>query len=300
MITIGIDLGGTNLRVGAVTSGGEVLEVHSTETHPEKGPEYALQQIVERVTLIREKHDIAGIGVGSPGPLDLKNGVIIEPPILPGWRNIPFRSMIEEAIGLPVVLDNDANAAALAEALIGAGREAGSVFYITISTGIGAGLVLDGRLIRGAQGNTGEIGNMIIDPSGKAAPGINKGSLEALASGTAIGLLGKERLGIDTGSKGVFQLAENGNSEAMKIVDESISYLAIGIANLVHTINPEIFVLGGGVMKSEHLILEPLIARTKDLVYPSLTDTINIESAALGQQAGLIGAALLPLEKISR
>ncbi|PGT89062.1 MULTISPECIES: ROK family protein [Bacillaceae] len=296
MHTIGIDLGGTNLRIGVFNEQGEIINEQSQSTEAAKGPEYVINQMAEIINKLKSTYKIKAVGIGSPGPLNPHDGIIIEPPNLPGWVNIPIVQLLEEKTNLPVKLENDANAAALAEATLGAGKGASSVFFITVSTGIGGGYVLNGELVSGAQGSCGEIGNMIVNPSPDAyqGPGLNKGALEGLASGTAIGRIGQERLNITNGAQGVFQLAEQGNKEAQSILDEAINYLAIGLANIVHTVNPEIIVIGGGVMKSKELILEPLINKTKEYVYPSLKETLIIIPALLDQKAGLIGAGLLP------
>jgi len=296
MYTIGIDLGGTNLRIGLFNEKGEIITEQSRPTEPEKGPEYTISNMADVINDLKSQYDIKAVGIGSPGPLSPSTGIIIEPPNLPGWVNVPIVDMLEEKIGLQVLLENDANAAALAEATLGAGKGASSVFFVTVSTGIGGGYVLGGQLVSGAQGNCGEIGNMIVNPSPDAyhGPGLNKGALEGLASGTAIGRIGKERLNISNGAQGVFKLAEQGDQQAQEIVDGAINYLAIGLANIVHTVNPEVIVIGGGVMKSKDLILKPLIEKTREYVYPSLKESIDIKPAELDQKAGLIGAGLLP------
>ncbi|WP_226670519.1 ROK family protein [Metabacillus litoralis] len=296
MYTIGIDLGGTNLRIGVFKENGELIEEQNCPTEVEKGPEYTIGIMAKAINSIKNKYQIKAVGIGAPGPLNPHEGVIIEPPNLRGWVNIPLVKILEEKTYLPVKLENDANAAALAEAKQGAGKGASSVFFITVSTGIGGGFVLDGQLVSGAQGNCGEIGNMIVNPNLDAYQGLglNRGALEGHASGTAIGRMGQERLNITNGAQGVFQLAEQGNETAQEILDEVVNYLAIGIANIVHTVNPEIIVIGGGVMKSQDLILDPLIKKTKQYLYPSLKAVLNIKPALLDQKAGLIGAGLLP------
>lgn len=296
MYTIGIDLGGTNLRIGLFNEQGEIVEEYSRATEAEKGPEFAVNNMQEVINRLKQQYEIKAVGIGSPGPLDPYEGVIIEPPNLTGWVDVPLVKMLEEKTGIPVKLENDANAAALAEATLGAGKGAKSVFYVTVSTGVGGGYVNNGELISGAQGNCGEIGNMIVNPSPDAyqGPGLNKGALEGLASGTAIGRIGKERLGIKNGAQGVFELASQGDKAAQDILDEAINYLAIGLANIVHTVNPEVIVIGGGVMKSKDLILQPLIEKTRNYLYPSLRDSLIIKPALLDQKAGLIGAGLLP------
>ncbi|MEM5016254.1 ROK family protein [Metabacillus indicus] len=293
-LNIGVDLGGTNIRVAVVNDAGVILEELVCFTEVEKGPEPAITKMISMIKTLGETHQVKSVGIGAPGPLDAKRGVIIEPPNLPGWQNIELTKMIQSEVQLRVYLENDANAAALAEARIGAGKDAESVFYITVSTGVGGGYVYGGRVISGAQGNCGEIGNMIIDPQAAGAPGLNKGALEALASGTAIGKKAESVFGPGYGAKEVFQLAKEGNLEAEAIIDEVLTYLAMGIANIVHTLNPEVIVLGGGVMKSKDLMLEPLKEKVVPLLYPSLRPHLNIKLAVLDQKAGVVGAGMVP------
>lgn len=293
-MNIGVDLGGTNIRVAVINDQGNIIEELGCPTEASNGPRPAIEKIITMIQSLREKHPVQSVGIGAPGPLDAKRGIIIEPPNLPGWQDIQLTKMIESAIHLPVFLENDANAAALAEALIGAGKDAESVFYITVSTGIGGGYVYDGKLISGAQGNCGEIGNMIVDPHAIDAPSLNKGALEALASGTAIGKKGASVFGHGNGAKEVFLLAQEGNQEAAAIIDEALNYLAIGISNIVHTLNPEVIVLGGGVMKSKDLMLDPLKEKVLPLLYPSLRPHLKLKLASLGQKAGVVGAAMVP------
>jgi glucokinase len=293
-MNIGVDLGGTNIRVAVMDDNGIIIEELGCPTEAENGPLPAIEKIIAMIQSLQEKHAVRSVGIGAPGPLDAKRGIIIEPPNLSSWKNIELTKMIESAIHLPVYLENDANAAALAEALIGAGKEAESVFYITVSTGIGGGYVYNGKLISGAQGNCGEIGNMIVDPHAIDAPNLNKGALEALASGTAIGRKAESVFGPGHGAKEVFLFAQEGNQEAAGIIDEALSYLAMGIANIVHTLNPEVIVLGGGVMKSKDLMLDPLKEKVIPLLYPSLRPHLKLKHALLDQKAGVVGAGMIP------
>lgn len=291
-LRIGVDLGGTNIRVALVKEDGKIIRDMERKTEAEKGPQYIISMIVEMIREIKGRESVKGVGVGCPGPLDPKTGVIYNPPNLPGWNSIPLASILEKSLSEQVRVDNDANAAALAEAKFGAGVGSESVYYITVSTGVGGGFVLDGKVFQGAAGYAGEIGNMIILPSGPTHNSLNAGALESLASGTAIGMAGR-KAGIPEGAEGVFRLASLGDVTAQGIVSEAINYLSIGIANLVHSVNPSIFVLGGGVMQSESQVLDPLKEKVKSYVYPRLKDTITIVPASLGSKAGVIGAAFL-------
>ncbi|PGY06653.1 ROK family protein [Bacillus sp. AFS031507] len=290
---LGIDLGGTNLRIAVVTLEGQIIEELHVTTESDRGPHYVINQMIQLCEGILQKRNIEAIGIGSPGPLDLRQGLILSPNNLPGWDRIPLVEMLEKALQKKVVLDNDANAAALAEAMIGAGKGKESVFYITVSTGIGGGFVYRNQLIQGAHFCAGEVGNMIIDRDGPPHPALNIGSLETLASGTAVKRQGKEKLGITGHAGEVFAMAMQGEKEAVVIVEQMVATLAKGIANVVHTVDPHIIVLGGGVMQSKEYLMPLLLEKVNDYLYPQLRNKVQIECASLGTKAGVIGAALL-------
>lgn len=292
-LRIGVDLGGTNIRTALIDSAGHIIKEIQKKTEAEKGADYVIKKMIQMIHQINENQKIKGIGIGAPGPLNPFNGTILNPPNLPGWEAVPIVALINKEFNLPVFLDNDANAASLAEARLGAGKGYASVFYITVSTGVGGGLVIDGQIFQGAKGYAGEVGNMVIVPNGKESPGLNPGALETLASGTAIGRAGKEKLGLSGNAEEVFKLANEGNVTAQHIIDEAVGYLAIGIANIAHILNPSIFILGGGVMNASEQILEPLRQKVQPLLYPGLRDTVEIKAAALGTKAGVIGAGML-------
>ncbi|MBM7579655.1 ROK family protein [Jeotgalibacillus terrae] len=291
-VTIGVDLGGTNLRVAEVEQSGKIIQILSEPTEAEFGFNHTIQKMIRMIKAIAEGREIKGIGIGAPGPLNPKKGVILSPPNLPGWNEVQIVHMIREYFHTKVFLTNDANAAALAEAKAGSGKGFESVFYLTISTGIGGGFIINERIFEGAQGYAAEVGNMIINPNGYKHSNLNPGSWEGHASGTAIGRIGKERFQA-RGTAEVFQLAESGDTRALQLIEETVDALAIGIANITHIVNPAVFVIGGGVMKSEKMILEPVKEKVKNYVYPGLKDAINIRPAALEGNAGVIGASFL-------
>ncbi|WP_057914469.1 ROK family protein [Peribacillus muralis] len=290
---LGIDLGGTNLRIAVVSLEGKLIEEVNVKTESDKGPHHVIDNMIKICEGLLQKRNIEAIGIGAPGPLDSKRGIILNPPNLPGWDEVPLALMLEKALEKKVVLDNDANAAALAEATIGVGKGKESVFYMTISTGIGGGYVYRNQLIQGANFCAGEVGNMMINQDGPMHHILNIGSLESLASGTAVHRLGKEKLGLTGHAGEVFTLAMNGQQEAKEIVDTMLTYLAKGISNIVHTIDPHMIVLGGGVMQSKEYIMPNLIEKVNDYLYPQIRNRIQIECASLGTKAGVIGAALL-------
>ncbi|TMW72387.1 ROK family protein [Alteribacter natronophilus] len=298
---IGVDIGGTNTRVAAVDRGnGTIIEKESFFTDPLEGAESFLTRTSEAIEKVMGQIEARPdeIGVGCPGPIDPFTGTILDPPNLAGLHQVKLKDEMERMTGMKVTVDNDANAAALAETHFGAASGEKSAVYVTVSTGVGGGITLNGRLVSGKTGNAGEIGNMIVDPgfSGEqitSSGHMGSGTLERLASGTAIGLAGKEQLGLSGKAEEVFELAGEGNSGAQAIIDRAIGYLAIATANLANTLDPDVFVFGGGVMKQKSVI--PKLAElTRGCLYPSLAGTLDIRSAALGQDAGVIGAALLP------
>jgi glucokinase len=290
---IGIDLGGTNVRVGLVDEKGKILDIIQEPTEADKGHINTINKMKQMIERLIEGKKVKGIGIGAPGPLDFKKGIILSPPNLPGWDEIPLVKIFEEHFKVDVYLNNDANVAGLAEVIAGSGVGYESVYYMTVSTGIGGALIINKQLFNGANGYAGEIGNMIVEPNGYKHNNLNPGSFEGLASGTSIGRRANEGFGIVGGAKQVFILAEQGNQEAQSVIDETVQYLAMGIANITHVVNPELFVVGGGVMESKKFILTPLREKVKEYVYPQLASSIKIVPAALDGQAGVIGAAML-------
>jgi glucokinase len=295
--TIGIDLGGTNVRVALVDSNGTIVNELSKRTESDKGGTYLIERLFSMIDRVKGNYQIEGVGIGSPGPLDPSEGMIVDPPNLPGIHNFPIVQELEKGLSIPVFLENDANVAALAEALVGVGKGKSSVVYITVSTGIGAGIVIDGKVYSGANGNAGEVGNMIVLPRGPQYSNLNSGALEVMSSGTAIGSNARDILAIRGGAKEVFELAISGDKTALSIIETAAEYLAIGIANLLHILDPAIFVLGGGVMQQKELILPMLREKTSKYLYPSMQPHLLIEPAKLGTKAGVIGSGLLPWER---
>ncbi|UNL85739.1 ROK family protein [Priestia koreensis] len=292
-LRVGVDLGGTNIRVALIDHKGEIVHQVHELTDAARGPEEIITQLVQMIKDVIGPKTIAGIGIGAPGPLDPVKGIILGPSNLPGWEYVELAQMVNVKFDVPVIVNNDANVAALAEAHIGSGKSHRSVFYVTVSTGVGGGFVLDGHVHNGSFGYAGEIGNMIVQPNGYKHAYMNRGSLEAYASGTAIGRVAKERYGITGGAKEVFRLMEEGDEKAKEVVEESMNYLAIGIANIAHTLDPDIFILGGGVMGSSHLVLPYLTMKVKEYLFPQMADRLTIVKASLDRDSGVIGAAML-------
>jgi glucokinase len=292
---IGIDLGGTELRAAVVSADGRVLAHARTETAAMDGPDAVIGQMAALVGQIRGAHHILGVGIGSPGPLDAAAGRVVHAPTLRGWNDVPLATLAAERLGLPVRIDNDANVAALAEWRFGAGRGLRHIVYVTVSTGIGGGVIVDGRLLHGRGSLAGEIGHMAITEAPIACACGGLGCWEALASGTALGQRATAMgvFGPVTG-RDVGRLAAAGNATAAALLAEEGRYLGIGFVNLLHLYAPEMIVVGGGVsdcLPAMHGEITRVIRRR---AMPAYRD-VPVVAAALGQQAGVIGAALLVL-----
>lgn len=314
----GIDLGGTNIKVGVVDDLGRSLIRLGIPTEPEKGPEDAARRMGElMVEAVRraglEREAIARVGLGSPGTMDIPAGRLVAPVNLKGWDNFPLRDRVAFWCGLPVTFQNDANAAAFGEYWIGRGRELHSMVLLTLGTGIGCGIIVGGRIIDGQHSHGGECGHIIIDSSDNARMcGCGRrGHLEAYASATAVIERVRDQLEIGRPSSIHGQLtheckltpkllaheAEQGDALALEMIEETARYLGIGIASLMHTIDPSGVLLGGAMNfgGDETALGRQFLAWVKDEVarraFPFLTERTAIEFASLGSDAGYIGAA---------
>ncbi|SDO38853.1 ROK family protein [Alkalicoccus daliensis] len=287
---IGIDIGGTSIRAALIDEHGNLSGFKKEDT-PES-PEQGIHMIKTFIgAWLKETSE--PVGVAAPGPLNTKTGIFLDPPNLPGWHNFKLKERLEELLEHPCIVENDANAAAVAEFMAGAGKSAESIVYVTISTGVGAGIITGGHLLSGAYSNGGEVGNMIIADNGPSQQGMNIGSWESLASGKALGKRAAEKLQLTGGAPALFEKIEEGSAEAQEIFNEWVDFTARGLANLIHTVDPEVIILGGGVLNKADLILPPLKEALKGKVYASAVDKINLVAAALGGHVGVIGAANL-------
>ncbi len=312
---VGVDLGGTNIVVGVVPiEGGEPLAVASLPTEPTRGPKHVVDRIVWMVqeaissvvsTQGGTRQDVAGVGIGSPGPLDRGTGTVIDTPNL-GWRNFPLRDLIANAVKLPATLDNDAICATYGEWWLGAGRGTKTLVGVTLGTGIGGGIVIDGEIFHGASDSAGEVGHMTIDSNGRKCNCGNYGCLEAYASGPAIALRARE--GIEAGAQSVLpDLVEGkletitaatvyeavllGDQYANEVMRETAKFLGAGIASLVNVLNPEMVVIAGGVTQAGDHLFVPLRAEVRRRAFASAVQACRIVSAELQGTAGVIGAA---------
>ena len=306
---VGIDIGGTNIVAGTVAEdGSELLGLVSEPTFPEQGADAVLARIVKltkaSMAAARGK-EIAGIGIGSPGPLDTKTGVVLLTPNL-GWTNFPLRDRLTQALGLPATLDNDANCAIFGEWWRGAARGADYVVGLTIGTGIGGGIVLGGQVYRGASDIAGEIGHMTIDSTGRLCKCGNYGCLEAYSSGPAIAARAVEgiRPGTDTSlpkyvngdlskitAQLVYEAAHDGDDYAREVVKDTAKFLGAGVASLINIFNPEVVVVCGGVTLAGDRLFEPLRAEVRRRAFKPATDVCRIVPGELTGTAGVYGAA---------
>lgn len=297
-VAIGVDIGGTQLRAALVDAEGTILSRASTRTDAGGGPAAVIAQIaalVEDLSAGNTHGKPFGIGLAAPGPLDTQAGIALGIPTLSGWEDAPVRDMVEAALGLPVRLENDGIAAANGEWRFGAGRGLANLVYVTVSTGIGGGVVLDGRLAHGHRGLAGHIGHMTIVPDGQPCACGNRGCWEAYASGTALTEAARQVLpsnGEVLDSRTVFAAARAGNPGAIRLVAEEADWLGIGIANLLHLYSPQMVVIGGGVSNGFAQLEQGIRARIETNSMPAFR-AAKLVPAALGDNSGLLGAAAL-------
>lgn len=295
MFAVSVDIGGTQTRVACIDDKGLIINKQAFRTYVDD-PIRNIKE-VKKIILSFEK-EIIGVGISCPGPLDLLEGTVLTPPNLPGWHYFSLRSKSEEILSLPVFLENDANLAALAESQIGAGKNNNIVQYLTISTGVGGGLIINNEIFTGAHGFAQEIANSILWKDGPKQGLLKKGSLESISSGTAIFNRAKA-LGLDVRHVGhVNALALLGDTDAIMIMEQAKDYLANMLAIMIGVIDPDIIVLGGGVVINTANFIEDIEKRVKDKVYDVLRDKIKIKKAALGDDSGLIGGALHAFSKL--
>ncbi len=295
---IGVDLGGTNVRAAMINEKGDILEMHKTSTNIKDGVDNVINTIINLIKKLDDYQSAEGIGMGVPGLLDSKNGIMILSNNLPGFENFPIAKVISEAFNKPTFIDNDVNVAGLGEAYFGAGKNLDSVYYVTVSTGIGGAFVYDGKLISGKHGCAGELCNMVVDKNRKALNGLNPGALENEASGTALTRKGKELFGDHIEHAGhVFDLARANNEKALEIIDQMAYDIALALSFVSYSCDPEIFVFGGGVTtKAKELFMDKMITYYNTLVF-DVMKTVKFKEAVL-DEPGIVGAAMLTKSKL--
>jgi glucokinase len=309
---VAVDLGGTKYIAAAIGPDGKMLSRIYCPTLSQEGPAKIISRLVESVNEAVKKagfklRDTGGIGVAAAGIIDINRGLITEAANLPKWHNIPLRDLLKDEFKIPVFVLNDASAAALGEHRMGAGRGMHNLIYMTVSTGIGGGMIINGELYNGTDGSAAEVGHMIIQVDGPLCHCGQYGCLEAMASGTAIARMAQERLRsgwksilspmvkkgkANITAEDVAAAAKKGDALAKGVIDDAAGYLGLGMANLVNLFNPQMIVVGGGVSALGEKLLRPARKSMKQHAFKLPAGTVHVVRSALGADSGLMGAAV--------
>jgi glucokinase len=298
--SIGVDLGGTNLRAAAVRHDGVILDKLSGKTELKSGRDAVINDMVESINELKAKcgtDTLTGVGIGVPGFILMEKGIIAGSNNLPEFDGFPVRDEIERQLGTPIFLENDANAAALGEKWMGAGREVDDLVLLTLGTGIGGGIISHGRVLHGFAGMAAELGHITIVPNGNPCGCGNVGCLEKHASATAIVAMARLlQLGDGITSEEVYRLAIDGNEKAQMIFRLFGEYIGIALATLINTFNFPLYLLSGGVLAAWDQFAPTMMAEVERRSFTFRHAKTRIEKATLGNEAGLIGAAYLPFQ----
>jgi len=319
-LVLGVDLGGTKILTVVTNSQGKMLSHDHSITPAPKGHEAVIQSILESAHRALEQADVViseltAIGLGAPGLSNPETGILFTSPNLPGWRDVPLRDIMQERLGKKTFVINDANAAALGEFYFGAARGIRNFIYITLSTGIGGGIIIDGKIYSGAIGAAGEVGHMTIDDEGPICNCGNRGCWEALASGTALAKEARHRIkeGVATSileyaegdvekvtAQVIYSAAEQGDSLAKELIARTGYYVGVGLANLINIFNPELIVIGGGLSNIGDMLLEPAFKVAEERAYKEAFQAVRFASAELGRNSGVLGAAAFALQELRK
>lgn len=309
-IHVGIDLGGTNIQ-GAAARGQTILSRRKIPTRVKLGPTTVLADLAALARDLAADQGLAALGIGIPGLLDLERGVCLAADNL-GWRDVPVAAVLTEQLQAPVFIENDARVAALGELATGKAKGRSNFIYITVGTGIGAGIFVEGRMLRGARWAAGEVGHMQMDPTGAVCACGGRGCLEALAAAPAIQRKGRAVAAANPASllnslpEGeidaavVFKFAADGDRWAQQIVDETMGWLGIAVANLVNIFNPELVVIGGGVSLAGEQLLAPVQAQIARHCMRVQKETVSLVTSGLDDSAGVAGALELVRQSLDR
>ncbi len=303
---VGLDVGGSSMKGGVVDDTGKPLSAVTLPTEAYRGQEFGLARMCETIrAAVKEAgltvDRIAAIGVATPGLMDIPAGIVTDPPNLKPWQNVPVRQHVADEFKLPTAFQNDANAAAMGEFWAGAGRNARSLVLFTLGTGVGGGIVLDGKVLEGRHSHGAELGHIVIEMTSPRRCGCGRlGCLEAYASATAVVARAREALEKEPDGQGfegelsarsVFNAAAAGNRVAARIVEETAYYLAVGATNLMHVIDPDMVVFGGGMIAAGAGFLDRIRHHVRTLAFPVPAERTEVRYAELGGDAGFIGAA---------
>ena len=296
--SIGVDLGGTNLRAAAISSTGQILEKVSGETKLSAGRDAVVADMVASIVKLRDKcgsSGLAGVGIGTPGFIIMEKGIITASPNLPGFENFPMRDDIERQLRAPVILENDANAAALGEKWQGAGRDVDDLVLLTLGTGIGGGVIVGGRALHGYLGMAGELGHITVNPMGNPCGCGNRGCLEKHASATAVSALARVlNVGENLTAKQICALATSGDERALRVWSLMGEALGVALAMLVNIFNAPLYLLSGGMLPAWEFFAPTMMDVIRQRSFTFRASETRIEKATLGNEAGLYGAAYLP------
>ncbi len=302
---IGIDLGGTNLRCALVDENQKIIARYETDTRAEQGPDAIVERLATGVEdVLRQKvvdrNDVLVIGLAAPGPLDGRNGIVLKAPNMPGWENYPVAEKLRAKTGLRVFLENDANAAGWGEYVAGAGRGCENMVLMTLGTGVGGAIIINGQMLHGPDWTAGEIGHVVVVDGGRVCGCGGKGCLEAYASATATVRRFTEarKQGWQTSLNkeivtcaDIFDTAKGGDNLAKHIVAETGRYLGLMAANMANLLNSERCIFSGGMIKGGDLLFDAIRKACAEHAFPAPGKRLEILPAQLGSDAGLIGAA---------
>jgi glucokinase len=312
-IVCGVDLGGTKILSVCLDAELRTLGKDLRPTLADGGPDAVIERMMQSVRAACAGHDVRAVGISTPGPSKPAEGIVTTPPNLPGWRDVPLARLVGDALGMPAWIENDANAAALAEHRLGAGRGTRHMLLVTIGTGLGGGLILDGKLYHGASGAGGEIGHMQLEPEGRVCGCGRQGCLEALASGSALEAVAASIVASDPAGlvaqiarrentppdARILQLAaEAGDAAADAAIRRAGRYLGAGLTNLVNVFNPEVIVIGGSIRKLGPRYLDTARAVVEHEAFAQSVADVRIVEAELGDESPAIGAGLIALENL--
>jgi glucokinase len=315
-LILGIDLGGTKIATVIAIARGEILSRGYSPTPAQAGPDAVIASIFTTIEKNLssgkvEPSQLLGIGIAAAGIIDCDNGKVVFSPNLPGWNEVPLQDAVEQRFGVPTYLGNDANLAALGEWRFGVKEKVANLIYITVSTGIGGGIIADGKLYTGACGTAGEVGHMTIDVNGPRCNCGNVGCWESLASGTALAREAVKQInqGANTSivelvngdvsridAKVISLAAEQGDELARELISRLGYYFGVGLANLVNIFNPELILIGGGLAKMGDLLLKPAIKVVRERAFKAPSNFVEIRPALLGDDSGVLGAVAFVLE----
>jgi len=319
-MVLGVDLGGSKILTAVVNRQGEMVSRYRSITLATRGPEMVIKAMLESMSRALDQANVAAaqletVCIGAPGLSNPETGVLFATPNMSGWENVPLRQIIETEIGVKTILVNDANAAAMGEMYFGAAKGARNFLYITLSTGVGGGIMIDGEIYAGSFGTAGEIGHMTLDINGPKCNCGSTGCWEVLGSGTALAREAKKRIkdGASTtilqhvngdinkvSAESVHKAAQQGDTLAKELIAQISYYAGVGLGNLISIFNPELIVIGGGLSNIGDMLLEPAYRLARERAYRAASDSIRFARAELGRDSGVIGAAAYAFREVEK